>query len=91
MNKQIEGNMSNIKMNNTMITGAPDLPSVMVRKGGDMAMAGQSSLHLGEAILNEAKLQRIDKALEFIERLIQEDPNAKAIWTAIQTKERLLK
>lgn len=83
--------MSNITMNNTMITGAPDLPSVMIRKDGDMTMAGQSSLHLGEAVLNEAKLRRIEKALEFIERLIQEDPNAKAIWTAIQTKERLLK
>lgn len=83
--------MSHIQMNNTMITGAPELPSVMVRNGGDMSVAAQSSLHLGNTTLNEAKLQRIDKALEFIERLIQEDPNAKAIWTAIQTKERLLK
>tara|TARA_R110000822_G_scaffold81971_1_gene194068 strand:+ start:229 stop:465 length:237 start_codon:yes stop_codon:yes gene_type:complete len=78
-------------MNNTMITGAPDLPSVMIRKDGDMAMAGQSSLRLGNTTLNEAKLQRIDDALEFIERLAQEDPHAKAIWTAIKTKKRILK
>lgn len=80
-----------IQMTNTTITGAPELPAVMIRNDGSMSMASQSSLHLGEAILNEAKLQRIDKALEFIERLIQEDSNAKAIWTAIQTKKRILK
>jgi len=83
--------MSSIQMNGTMITGAPELPSVMVRNGGDMSMASQASLHLGSSVINEAKMQRIDKALEFIDRLIAEDPNARAIWTAIQTKERILK
>jgi hypothetical protein len=80
-----------VQMTNTMITGAPELPSVTVRNDGSMSMASQSSLHLGNTTLNEAKLQRIDEALEFIERLAQEDSNAKAIWTAIQTKKRILK
>jgi len=83
--------MRNILMEGTVITGAPELPSVMVRNDGNMSMASQSSLHLGSSVINEAKMQRIDKALEFIDRLIAEDPNARAIWTAIQTKERILK
>jgi hypothetical protein len=80
-----------IQMTNTTITGAPVLPSVMIRNDGGMSMASQSSLHLGSSVINEAKMQRIDAALEFIERLTQEDPHAKAIWTAIKTKKRILK
>ena len=80
-----------IQMTNTTITGAPELPSAMVRNDGSMSMASQSSLHLGNTTLNEAKMQRINAALEFIERLAQEDPHAKAIWTAIKTKKRILK
>ena len=40
--------------------------------------------------LTEDKFAKMDAMLEFVERFVQEDERAKAIWIAIKAKKRIL-
>jgi hypothetical protein len=45
---------------------------------------------MGSITLTEDKFAKMDAMLEFVERFVQEDERAKAIWVAIKAKKRIL-
>jgi len=51
----------------------------------------RNTLRVGDIELSEEFLTRIEAALEFVERFAQENEEARAVWTAIKTKKRILK
>ncbi len=56
-----------------------------------MTINSSASIKMGSITLTEDKFAKMDAMLEFVERFVQEDERAKAIWIAIKTKRRILK
>ena len=50
----------------------------------------RTTLRVGDIELSEEFLTRIEAALEFVERFAAENEEARAVWTAIKTKKRIL-
>ena len=55
-----------------------------------MTLNTQATIKMGNIELTEAKFAKMDAMLEFVERFVQEDERAKAIWIAIKAKKRIL-
>lgn len=49
-----------------------------------------ASITMGSITLTEDKFAKMEAMLEFVERFVQEDERAKAIWVAIKAKKRIL-
>lgn len=49
-----------------------------------------ATIKMGSITLTEDKFAKMEAMLEFVERFVQEDERAKAIWTAIKAKKRIL-
>jgi hypothetical protein len=58
--------------------------------GSTMTLNTQATIQMGNVRLTEDLITRMDAALEFVERFVQEDERAKAIWIAIKAKKRIL-
>lgn len=55
-----------------------------------MTLNTNASIQMGSITLTEDKFAKMEAMLEFVERFVQEDERAKAIWTAIKAKKRIL-
>jgi hypothetical protein len=55
-----------------------------------MTIDSSASIQMGSIKLTEDKFAKMEAMLEFVERFVQEDERAKAIWTAIKAKKRIL-
>lgn len=55
-----------------------------------MTINSGASITMGSVVLSEEKVLQFEAALEFIERFTQENQQAKAIWTAVKAKKRIL-
>lgn len=55
-----------------------------------MTINSSASIQMGNITLTEDKFAKMDAMLEFVERFVQEDERAKAIWIAIKAKKRIL-
>ena len=55
-----------------------------------MTLNTSATIQMGSITLTEDKFAKMEAMLEFVERFVQEDERAKAIWTAIKTKKRIL-
>jgi hypothetical protein len=55
-----------------------------------MTLNSQATIRMGSIELTEAKFAKMDAMLEFVERFVQEDERARAIWIAIKAKKRIL-
>ena len=47
-------------------------------------------LHIGKVAITESKLLQLELYMEFVDRLIAEDPKAAAIMAAVKAKRRIL-
>jgi hypothetical protein len=47
-------------------------------------------LHIGKVELTESKLLQLELLMEFVDRLVAEDPKAAAIMAAVKAKRRIL-
>jgi len=73
---------------NITCRGAPNAIDVT---GSTMTLNTQATIRMGNIELTEDKLARMEAALEFIERFAAENEEARAVWTAIKAKKRILK
>lgn len=58
--------------------------------GSTMTLNTQATIQMGSITLTEDKFAKMEAMLEFVERFVEEDERAKAIWTAIKAKKRIL-
>lgn len=59
--------------------------------GSTMTINSSASIQMGSITLTEDMFLRMEAALEFVERFAQENDEARAVWTAIKAKKRILK
>lgn len=59
-------------------------------KDNTMTLNTSASIQMGSITLTEDKFAKMEAMLEFVERFVEEDERAKAIWTAIKAKKRIL-
>lgn len=78
-------------MSGLHITGPAD-PNARAISIADSTMTLNTSatIQMGSITLTEDKFAKMEAMLEFVERFVQEDERAKAIWTAIKAKKRIL-
>ena len=55
-----------------------------------MTLNTQATIQMGNVRLTEGLLARMEAALEFVERFAAENEEARAVWTAIKAKKRIL-
>ena len=55
-----------------------------------MTLNTSATIQMGSITLTEDKFAKMEAMLEFVERFVEEDERAKAIWTAIKAKKRIL-
>jgi len=60
-------------------------------KDNTLTINSGSTIQMGGITLTEDILLRMEAALEFIERFAAENEEARAVWTAIKAKKRILK
>jgi hypothetical protein len=56
-----------------------------------MTINSSASIQMGSITLTEDKFAKMDAMLEFVERFAAENEEARALWTAIKAKKRILK
>ncbi len=61
-----------------------------ITKDNTLTIDSGATIQMGSVKLTEDKLAKMDAMLEFVERFVQEDERAKAIWIAIKAKKRIL-
>ncbi len=61
-----------------------------ITKDNTLTIDSGATIQMGSIKLTEDKLAKMEAMLEFIERFVQEDERAKAIWIAIKAKKRIL-
>jgi hypothetical protein len=61
-----------------------------ITKDNTLAIDSGATIQMGSIKLTEDKLAKMEAMLEFIERFVQEDERAKAIWIAVKAKKRIL-
>lgn len=66
-------------------------PAMTLTKDNTLTINSGSTIQMGGVTLTEDKLARMEAALEFIERFANENEQARAVWTAIKAKKRILK
>lgn len=71
---------------------APDTtgPAMTLTKDNTLTINSGSTIQMGSITLTEDKFAKMEAMLEFVERFVQEDERAKAIWVAIKAKKRIL-
>jgi len=74
---------------NYTISASNTTPAVTITDN-TMTLNANASIQMGSITLTEDKFAKMDAMLEFVERFVQEDERAKAIWTAIKAKKRIL-
>lgn len=74
---------------NYTISASNTTPAVTV-SNNTLTIDSSASLKLGGVTLTEDKFAKMEAMLEFVERFVEEDERAKAIWTAIKAKKRIL-
>jgi hypothetical protein len=72
------------------ITAADSSGQAITIANSNMTLNTSASIRMGDVILTEDKLARMEAALEFIERFAAENEEARAVWTAIKAKKRML-
>jgi hypothetical protein len=55
-----------------------------------MTIDSSAKIRLGNIVLTEELLLRMEAALEFVERFTRENDEARALWTAVQVRRRIL-
>ena len=71
------------------ITSADNDPAISV-SGSTMTIDTSACIRMGSVTLTEDKFAKMEAMLEFVERFVEEDERAKAIWVAIKAKKRIL-
>jgi hypothetical protein len=86
------GKISNppVAMTGLHITGATNGPAITL-VDNTMTVNSGASIRMGGITLTEDTFARMEIALEFIERFTAENEEARAVWTAIKAKRRILK
>jgi hypothetical protein len=79
-----------LSMSKVTISGATTGPAMTITKDNTLTIDSGASIRMGGITLTEGKLAKMDDMLEFVERFVQEDERAKAIWIAIKAKKRIL-
>jgi hypothetical protein len=77
-------------MSGLTISGATTGPAITLTNDNTMTINSGSSIRMGDVTLTEDKFAKMEAMLEFVERFVQEDERAKAIWIAIKAKKRIL-
>jgi hypothetical protein len=78
-------------MSGLTITNANNGPAIDINNNTNtMTINSGASIQMGGVTLTEDKLAKMEAMLEFVERFVQDDERAKAIWTAIKAKKRIL-
>jgi len=80
-----------LSMSKVTISGATTGPAMTITKDNTLTIDSGATIQMGSIKLTEGKLAKMDDMLEFVERFVQEDERAKAIWIAIKAKKRILK
>jgi len=78
--------MSGVHITTTDNTG----PAMTLTKDNTLTINSGSTIQMGSIMLTEDKFAKMEAMLEFVERFVQEDERAKAIWIAIKAKKRIL-
>ena len=78
--------MSGLTISTPDTTGA----AMTLTKDNTMTINSSATIQMGSITLTEDKFAKMDAMLEFVERFVQEDERAKAIWIAIKAKKRIL-
>lgn len=71
------------------ITSTGNSPAIDITDN-TMSINSSATIRMGGITLTEDKFAKMDAMLEFVERFVQEDERAKAIWVAIKAKKRIL-
>jgi hypothetical protein len=79
-----------LSMSKVTISGATTGPAMTITKDNTLTIDSGATIQMGSIKLTEGKLAKMDDMLEFVERFVQEDERAKAIWVAIKAKKRIL-
>ena len=79
-----------VLMSGLTISGAGTGPAMTITKDNTLTIDSGATIQMGSIKLTEDKLAKMDAMLEFVERFVQEDERAKAIWIAIKAKKRIL-
>jgi hypothetical protein len=79
-----------LSMSKVTISGATTGPAMTITKDNTLTIDSGATIQMGSIKLTEGKLAKMDDMLEFVERFVQEDERAKAIWIAIKAKKRIL-
>lgn len=66
-------------------------PAMTLTKDNTLTINSGSTIQMGSITLTEDMFLRMEAALEFVERFAQENDEARAVWTAIKAKKRILK
>jgi hypothetical protein len=77
-------------MSGVTVSGATTGPAMTITKDNTLTIDSGATIQMGSIKLTEDKLAKMDAMLEFVERFVQEDERAKAIWIAIKAKKRIL-
>ena len=73
------------------ITGPADPNAhAITLNNNTMTINSSATIQMGSITLTEDKFAKMEAMLEFVERFVQEDERAKAIWIAIKAKKRIL-
>ena len=72
------------------ITAANAYGQAITIADNTMTINSNASIQMGNITLTEDKFAKMDAMLEFVERFVQEDERARAIWIAIKAKKRIL-
>lgn len=76
-------------MSGLTITTADTSPALTITNN-TVSIGTSASITIGSVVLTEEKMLQFEAALEFIERFVEEDERARAIWVAIKAKKRIL-
>ena len=79
-----------LSMSGVTISGASTGPAMTITKDNTLTIDSGATIQMGSITLTEDKFAKMDAMLEFVERFVQEDERAKAIWIAIKAKKRIL-
>ena len=79
-----------LSMSGVTIIGANTGPAMTLTTDNTLTINSGTSIKLGDITLTEDKFAKMDAMLEFVERFVQEDERAKAIWIAIKAQKRIL-
>jgi hypothetical protein len=83
-----------VVMSGLNITAPADPSGYAISMSADnstMTINSSATIQMGSITLTEDKFARMEAALEFIERFAAENEEARAVWTAIKAKKRILK